>query len=107
MMSHLIPYFLENDIDITNCIKKDCGYMHLATKQLVFRDISNYLSARTSYCKWLNSWEVEESKGFWPYEKFTSLEFLKKSSLSPIEDFYSTLRGDGISKLDYEYLQKV
>ena len=71
MKSILIPYFLKNDIEITNCIKKDSGYMQVATQQLVFLDVSNYLSAGTSYSKWLKSWEVEENKGFWPYEKFT------------------------------------
>ena len=35
------------------------------------------------------------------------LEFLNQTSLPPIEDFYSTLKGVGISELDYEYLQKV
>ena len=66
MKSYLIPYLLENNIEITNAIKKESGYMQVATEQLVFLDVSNFLSAGTSYSKWLKSWEVEENKGFWP-----------------------------------------
>ena len=107
MKAYLIPYFLENDIQIINCIKKDSGYMQVATEQLLFLDVSNYLSAGTSYFKWLKSLEVEENKGFWPYEKFSSLNFLDQISLPPIEDFYSTLRCVGITKQDYEYIHKI
>ena len=107
MKSYLIPHFLANEIEITNAIKKESGYMQVATDQLVFLDVSNFISAGTSYSKWLKSWEVEEQKGFWPYEKFTSLNFLNQTHLPPINDFHNVLKGEDISETDYQYLQEI
>ena len=107
MKAHLIPFFLSNEIEITNAIKKESGYMQVATDQLVFLDVSNFISAGTSYSKWLKSWEVEEQKGFWPYEKFTSLEFLDQNYLPPIEDFHNILKGEDLSEENYNYLQTI
>ena len=105
MKSHLIPFFLANEIEITNAIKKDSGYMQVATDQLIFLDVSNFISTGTSYSKWLKSWEDEENKGFWPYEKFTSLEFLDQNYLPPIEDFHNILKGEDLSEDNYTFLQ--
>ena len=107
MKSYLIPHFLESEVEITNVIKKDSGYMQVATEQLVFLDVSNFLSAGTSYSKWLKSWEVEENKGFWPYEKFTCLEFLDQPFLPPAKDFYNKLKDEDISEENYQYLQQI
>ena len=107
MKSYLIPHFLGNEIEITNAIKKDNGFMQVATEQLVFLDVSNFISAGTSYSKWLKSWEVEENKGVWPYEKFTSLEFLDQTFLPPPADFHNKLKGADISNENYKYLQDV
>ena len=107
MKCYLIPHCLQNDIEITNAIKKESGYMQVATKQLVFLDVCNFISAGTSYSKWLKSWEVQENKGFWPYERFTSLEFLDQTFLPPREDFHNNLKDEDISEENYQYLQKV
>ena len=98
MKAYLIPHLLQNDIEITNANQKYSGYMQVATQQLVFLDVCNFISAGTSYSKWLKSWEVEENKGFWPYEKFTSLEFLDQTSLPPREDFNNNLKDENISE---------
>ena len=107
MKSYLIPYILSSGEEIEQAIKKENGYMAVSTERLLFLDVSNYLSAGTSYSKWLKSWKVEEQKGWWPYENFTSLEYLNKTQLPPKADFYSDLKQEGISDQDYEYLKQV
>ncbi|XP_020608918.1 uncharacterized protein LOC110047502 [Orbicella faveolata] len=46
-------------------------------------------------------------KGVFPYDWFDSFDKLSQDHLPPIESFYSTLNGSGISKEDYQHAQKV
>jgi hypothetical protein len=45
-------------------------------------------------------------KGVYPYEYMKSAEVMEQTELPPIEEFYSSLRGGGISQEDYERAQK-
>ena len=38
--------------------------MQIATQQLVFLDVCNFIGEGISYGKWFKSWEVEGNKGF-------------------------------------------
>ena len=46
-------------------------------------------------------------KGVFPYEWFDSIEKLNETELPPIEAFYSSLTGEGISEADYEHAKKI
>jgi len=46
-------------------------------------------------------------KGVFPYDYFNDESILDETPLPPIEKFYSTLSGKGISKEDYEHAQAV
>ena len=46
-------------------------------------------------------------KGVFPYEWLTDVKKLDETELPPIEAFYSSLSGCGISEEDYEHAQKV
>ena len=46
-------------------------------------------------------------KGVYPYEWLDSVDRLNETDLPPIEAFYSTLNGSGITKEDYEHAQNV
>ena len=48
-----------------------------------------------------------KEKGIYPYEYITSLETLYETQLPPIEAFYSTLKGESITKDEYEHAQNV
>ena len=48
-----------------------------------------------------------KQKGVYPYEYITSLEILNETQLPPIEAFYSTLKGESITKKEYEHAQNV
>ena len=46
-------------------------------------------------------------KGVFPYEWYDDNERLDETELPPIEAFYSSLKGEGVSVEDYEHGQKV
>ena len=46
-------------------------------------------------------------KGVYPYEWLDSIDRLNETELPPIETFFSTLNGGGISEEDYEHAQNV
>ena len=48
-----------------------------------------------------------KQKGIYPYEYMDSFERFKEPTLPPIEAFYSSLKGEGISKEDYARAQRV
>ena len=60
-----------------------------------------------SYSQYLKAYECTEEKGFFPYERMTSLEKLNVSQLPPREVFNSTLKNGNISAEDYQLCQKV
>merc|ERR1712237_85675 len=65
------------------------------TSNLKFLDITNYLAAGSSYANYLKAFEVEEQKGFFPYEYVKSFNvLLKSSSLPAYKDFYSHLNNN-------------
>ena len=83
-------------------IKKDGGYMIIASKRLNFLDITNYLAAGTSLDGLYKSYGVSTVKGKFPYEYFDCLEKLNETSLPPQEAFYSTLTDSHMNDADYQ-----
>ena len=51
--------------------------------------------------------ELLKRKGVYPYEYMISINRLDETELPPIETFYSTLSGSGISEEDYSHAQRV
>ena len=83
-------------------IKRDNSYLLLATSKFRFLDISNFIAAGHSYESYLRAYEVEESKGCFPYEWFDSAEKLEHTTLPPHKAFYSTLKAQNISAEKYQ-----
>ena len=88
-------------------IKKNNEFMAISTPKLKFLDIKNFIAPGFSYAKYLAAYEVEEQKGFFPYEYVTSLEKLDETSLPPREAFHSSLRNSDLSQGNYNYLCQV
>ena len=88
-------------------IKKNNEFMAISTPKLKFLDIKNFIAPGFSYAKYLAAYEVEEEKGFFPYEYITSLEKLDETSLPPREAFHSSLRNSDLSQENYDYLCQV
>jgi hypothetical protein len=103
---YLFPYFLQHGIEIQHIIKKNNDYLSVTTERLVFLDIKNYIAAGTSYRKWIESYKITQTKGFFPYRWFTNLEKLRHNNLPPKSEFWSELNQSGISDADYGYLQR-
>ena len=51
--------------------------------------------------------ELAKRKGVFPYDWFDSIEKLKHTRLPPIEEFYSLLTGEGITKEEYDFALEV
>ena len=88
-------------------VKTCSSYTCIASDQLKFLDMSQFLAAGSSYAGFLKAYAVEESKGFFPYTWFDCAEKLNYSKLPALEDFYSDLKGCNISADDNAVCQKV
>ena len=88
-------------------VKRTGTYMALKTKMLKFLDITNYLAPGYNYDKFLKAYNVEQEKGFFPYEWFDDLEKLNATELPPHEAFYSKLKGANISDAQYQLCKEV
>ena len=77
--------------------------MALGTKRLKYLDLTNYLAAGTSLQAFYKAYNVTDSKGFFCYEWFDSLEKLNWPNLPPQEEFYSTLDNKNISEKDCKH----
>ena len=92
---------------INSLIKKNNNFMNINTRKFRFLDVINYIAPGFSYSKYLKAYDVEEAKGFFPYEYVKHLDQLKETCLPPKEAFYSSLRDTHISDDDYTYCQQV
>ena len=94
-------------------IKKPNNYTCISTENFKFLDVTNYLAPGFSYATFLRAFEVDEKKGFFPYEWFDSIEKLDNVELPPYDKFYSDLKKvnildiDGEGQQNYEWLQEV
>ena len=87
-------------------IKKNNAYACISTDHLKFLDVSHFLAPGTSYAKFLKAYQVEESKGYLPYEWFDDISKLDHTELPPPSAFYSSLKETCISDKDYEVCRK-
>ncbi|KAK3109123.1 hypothetical protein FSP39_023489 [Pinctada imbricata] len=83
-------------------IKKNNAYACISTETLKFLDISHFLAPGTSYAKFLKAYQVEESKGHFPYEWFDDVSKLEVTELPPPAAFYSSLKQTCISDDEYD-----
>ncbi|KAL8562364.1 hypothetical protein ACOMHN_066078 [Nucella lapillus] len=92
----------------TFVVKKNNKYICVASAKLKFLDIINYLAPGYSYSKYLAAFDVEEKKGFFPYEFVRSLEQLNTVTSLPTQAaFESTLKNENIDEKDYAYCTRV
>ena len=62
----LFPYLIEHH-PINFTVKRNNNHMCLKTKFLKLLDISNYVAPGFSYDQFLNAYECEQTKGYFPY----------------------------------------
>lgn len=87
--------------------KRNNVYSCISTNTFKFLDISQYLSPGINYSGFLRAFDVQESKGFFPYEFFDDIDKLRYDRLPPHEAFYSTLKNANITDEEYAFCQRV
>ncbi|VDI68728.1 Hypothetical predicted protein [Mytilus galloprovincialis] len=88
-------------------VKKNNTYACISSKYYKFLDVMQFLAPGTSYAKFLKAYQVEEQKGFFPYEWFDDPEKLNHPELPPHEAFYSSLKQTNISPENYQFCVNV
>ena len=88
-------------------VKKCNSYVCISNEHFRFLDISQYLAPGHSYASFLKAYEVEETKGFFPYLWFDDTKKLEWSHLPQRKDFFNDLRNEELSESDYENCKKV
>ena len=102
----LLPYLVKHE-PVLFTVKKNNNHMCIKTEHLKFLDITNYLAPNFSYSDFLKAYEIEQTKGFFPYEWVDSLAKLNHRGLPSHEAFYSSLKNQNISNEEYQYCQQV
>ena len=82
-------------------IKKDRGYMAIASNSLKYLDLCNYLAAGTSLDSFYKSYNLDTAKSSFPYQWFSSLEKLNYTGLPPQSCFKSILTNKEIDSYTY------
>ena len=89
---YLLPYIIhERDIQPT-VFKKANHFVSLIFGFVQFLDILNFLGGAISLDSFLKAYKTSETKLFFPYEWFDSLEKLDATFLPPYDCFFSKLR---------------
>jgi len=91
----------------TFTVKRNNSYACLANDTFNILDVTSYKAPGVSYDKFLKAFDVNENKGFFPYEWFDGVEKLIHPSLPSHEDFYSTLKDSNISSEEYQFCQQI
>ncbi len=82
-------------------VKRNNSYLCVATDQLRFLDMSQFLAPGSSYSKFLKAFRVEENKSYLPYEWLDSVDKLKEPFLPTYDAFYSSLKN--VNTLEAEH----
>ena len=86
-----------------NFIKRVNKYLSISNSHWSILDIMNFLSPGTSYSRFLSSFDVEEKKFFFPYEKLSSVDALREPLPSYSDPcWFSQIKGAHILHGDYE-----
>lgn len=95
-----------NLIENSYTIKKANKYICIANNHFRFLDVCNYLSAGSSYSQFLKAFEINEQKGFFPYEWLQHSNQLNQTFLPDYPAFYSKLKSCNVLNEDFEKWQK-
>ena len=100
--SYLIPYLINDKEAEPMVIKKGNNFISFK-----FGDIMKFLGGATSLASFLKVYKASETKGFFPYEWFDTVDKLENEELPPYEAFFSKLRNNNPLDKDFEDYQKL
>ena len=88
-------------------VKRNNAYICISNEQFKFLDMTQFLSAGTSYAQFLSAYGIEEGKGHFPYSWFDDPNKLQYPKLPSKQCFYNSLKKQHISEEDYQTCLKV
>jgi G:T-mismatch repair DNA endonuclease (very short patch repair protein) len=91
---------VEDSVEFT--VKKMDAITVLKTSKLKFLDITNFIAPGFKYSEYLEAFQIEQKKGFFPYEWMDSIEKLDYTELPEQKDFYSKLTRKHLPEEDYK-----
>ena len=102
LIKHKLPKHLglQTKSSANFVIKKNNNYTCMCNDKLKFIDMMNYLPPGTSYDKFLETFQIQQRKSYFPYEYFTDVSVLKETCLPPPSAFFSTLKQKNVLESD-------
>jgi len=81
-------------------VKRGSCYVSIQSQHFRFLDLVNFLSPGCSYKKFLSTFNVSQTKSYFPYEYLNKFEKLKETNLPAYEAFYSSLKKENVLESD-------
>ena len=89
-------------------LKDGNKYKVIKTKDFMFLDQMNYCAAGTSLSSFIKGYDIDEQKGWFPYEWFDSYDKLDYPVKNlKITDFYSSLKDENITHANFNKLMEI
>ena len=79
-------------------MKKANSYLCIATNNIKFLDILNYLAPGYNYESFLKAFDCKLQKATFPYEYLDNINKLKETKLPCYDKWYSKLKGTNITE---------
>ena len=88
---YLFKELCKRDESPSFTVKKAGKYPCIKSESLKFLDILQFLAPGYNLKPCFKAFDVNEEKGFFPYDYFTSADQLDETTLPPYDTFYSTI----------------
>ena len=82
-------------------IKNGGSYMCISMNELKFLDILYFIAPGYNYDRFIKSWGVEQTKGYFPYSYLDSPEKLQSREFPPYITFFSEIKQENVLESEY------
>ena len=105
LLLHLKLHQVEPECEFI--VKKCNSYVCISNEKFKFLDMAQFLAPNSSYSSFLKAFNVQEDKGFFPYEWFDDYSKLDYTSLPDRESFFNSFKNEELSGSDYDQCLRV
>ena len=98
----LLKYLLFSRNVEPKSIRKSNQFVSMKFLGLQFLDILNFIGGSTSLDKFLKAYGVEESKGYFPYEWFDTVDKLEETDIPSAECFFNKLKNCNVLSVEHD-----
>ncbi|MCG8032144.1 MAG: hypothetical protein JAZ03_08205 [Candidatus Thiodiazotropha taylori] len=107
LLLHLKLHEADSDCKSNFTIKKCNAYVCISNQHFRFLDMAQYLAPNSSYSSFLKAFDVEEEKGFFPYEWFDDYSKLDYPCLPGRQEFFNSFKNEELGQKDYDRCLRV